>query len=43
MRGFTPALGEPGGELRCRELRPVEVDSMETRTLGTNKSYVAPR
>ena len=45
MRGYTPALGEPGGQLRCRELRPGELDSMETNIhvydkLG-NKSYVA--
>ena len=42
MRGFTPALGQPGEQPRCRELGPGEVDSMETRLLSNN-SYVAAR
>ena len=47
MRGFTPALGEPGGQTRCRRLRPGELDTMETNIHGynqrNNNSYVAAR
>lgn len=47
MRGFTPALGEPGGGASCRRLRPGEVDTMETNIhvyhQRTNNSYVALR
>ena len=47
MRGFTPALGEPGGQTRCRQLRPGELDTMETNIHGynqrNNNSYVAAR
>ena len=47
MRGYTPALGEPGGQTRCRQLRPGELETMETNIhvyhQRTNKSYAAAR